>query len=702
MLPDRHIRRNLAVRSGRNRAINFRKLLRCSTNYGVGGLESSFSLILRSEFGGSLMKVTLTVGKSRILAGIAFAMVASTASGAFAQCVGTVTGPGAGPPANFGPQFAAIAAAGGAASGAFAGALGNMSTAFLSQQGSAFVSAPGDPQPGQPGGGVWTRAVGGEVTNKFNSTATGNVNAGAFNGALGTDANFNCAGSVKASFAGAQVGQDISKLNVGGWNLHVGTTAGYLSSRATDNNGGQTNFEVPFYGLYGVATYGRFFADVMVREEFYSANLTAPTVGLFGQQVGARGLSVSTSAGYNFALANNWFIEPSAGFIWSRTRVDDFTVSGGLIGNGIVSTYKTAPIESQIGRVSLRGGTTIVTPNMIWQPFASVSVFHEFAGNVQSSSVSLNAAALAFVPPIPLTLTGANSTTRVGTYGQYSLGIAAQVPNTGWLGFARVDYRNGNNIDGWTGNAGLRYQFTPEMIAAAVMPRKAPVKAAGAFIPPTNWTGFYVGGFAGIEYGNTDIRFVGTPNIGNNPRVLGGMGGVQAGYNYQLANNFVLGVEADVGAVNLHGSRTCTIGIDFATSLNCQNSANWMATVAGRAGYSWGRTLIYVKAGAAWSDDRVSVSCIFGPIGFCFNQFGGTTNGFNTSGTRSGWLLGYGAEFDLGRNWSAKAEYNYIDLGSRTALATDGVTTLRDYGAINQVKIGVNYRFAPTVVVAKY
>src|SRR6187200_1119193 len=91
MLPDRHIRRNLAVRSGRNRAINFRKLLRCSTNYAVGGLESSFSLILRSEFGGSLMKVTLTVGKSRILAGIAFAMVASTASGAFAQCVGTVT-----------------------------------------------------------------------------------------------------------------------------------------------------------------------------------------------------------------------------------------------------------------------------------------------------------------------------------------------------------------------------------------------------------------------------------------------------------------------------------------------------------------------------------------------------------------------------------------------------------------------------------
>ncbi|MBR1124239.1 autotransporter domain-containing protein [Bradyrhizobium lablabi] len=645
-------------------------------------------------------------GKGRILAGIAFAMAVSTSSGAFAQCVGAVTGPGAGPPANFGPQFAAIAAAGGAASGSFAAALGNMSTAFLSQQGSAFVSAPGDPKPNQPGGGVWTRSVGGEVTNKFNSAATGNVNAGVFNPVLGTDANFNCAGSVKSTFVGTQVGQDISRLNVGGWNLHVGTTAGYLSSRATSSTG-STDFEIPFFGAYGVATYGRFFADIMVREEFYNSNLTNTAVGLFGQQVGARGVSVSTSAGYNFALANNWFIEPSAGFIWSRTKVDDFSVSGGVIGNGIVSTYRTAPIESQIGRLSLRGGTTIVSSNMVWQPFASVSVFHEFAGNVESSAVSLNALALAFVPPIPLTLTGTNSTTRVGTYGQYSLGVAAQLQNTGWLGFARVDYRNGNNIDGWTGNAGLRYQFTPEQIAAAVMPRKAPVKALGTVIPVTNWTGFYVGGFLGVEYGNTDIRLLNTGGIGNNPRVMGGMGGFQAGYNYQFANNIVLGVEGDIGAVNLQGSRTCTTGIDFAVNLNCQNSSNWMATVAGRAGYSWDRMLFYVKAGGAWADDSVNVSCIFGPLngpaGPCVNQFGVATNGFSTSGHRSGWLVGYGTEFDLGKNWSAKAEYDYIDLGSRTALATDGVTTLRSSGAINQVKVGVNYRFSgPTAVVAKY
>ena len=99
------------------------------------------------------MKITLTAGKVQLLAGIAISMALSTS--AFAQnCTTTTTGPGA---PLFGGQLATAAAAGGAASGSFAGALGNLATAFLSQQGSAFVSAPGDPKPDQAGGGVWAR-----------------------------------------------------------------------------------------------------------------------------------------------------------------------------------------------------------------------------------------------------------------------------------------------------------------------------------------------------------------------------------------------------------------------------------------------------------------------------------------------------------------------------------------------------------------
>ncbi len=618
-----------------------------------------------------------------------------------------------------------------------------MNTAFLSNQGSAFVSAPGDPKPNQDGGGVWARGVGGEFTSKFSTSGTGTVTSGPGTlfflgipvgpipaGALNTNANVNCAGSVHANFSGAQVGTDISKLNINGWNLHLGTTAGYLASSATDSSGGSAHFDVPFIGTYLVATHGRFFADLMVRREFYSADVTNNSIGLFRQQIGAQGVSVSTSAGYNFALANNWFIEPSAGFIWSRTNVDTFNASGGVISQGAVTAISTAPIESEIGRLSLRVGRTIQNGNIIWQPFASASVFHEFGGNIVTSGTTLPNGAFGVVtaPPfagtVPVTVTGVNSTTRVGTYGQYSLGLAAQVANTGWLGFVRVDYKNGDNIEGWTGNAGIRYQFTPEMIAS-VMPTKAPVKAI-PYVPATNWTGFYVGGFLGAAYGKTDIRFVGdTTGSGANPWTQGALGGATAGYNYQYANRWVLGVEGDIGAVNLHGTRSCgtfngrdannnLVGTGFSPAFfNCQNLANWMGTIAARLGYAWHRTLFYVKAGAAAEDDQVNISCIFGPLngqagnppnifGPCRSQTGAVSNGFSNSGNRYGWLIGFGSEFDLGKNWSAKGEWDYIDFGARTALATDGTTVLRDSGAIQQVKIGVNYRFVPGPLVAKY
>ena len=35
------------------------------------------------------------------------------------------------------------------------------------------------------------------------------------------------------------------------------------------------------------------------------------------------------------------------------------------------------------------------------------------------------------------------SSTRVGTYGQYALGLAGAVLNTGWVGYIRADYRHG-------------------------------------------------------------------------------------------------------------------------------------------------------------------------------------------------------------------------------------------------------------------
>jgi len=605
------------------------------------------------------------------------------------------------------PNVGDFAVPTGATAATISSAIGNVSTAFLAQQGSAFVSAPANPAPDQPGGGVWARAVGGELDFKTTSTSslTTTPTAG---GAPVNTASTTCNTSQSVRFGGVQAGADIARLNWSGWNVHLGTTAGYLESKSNDNFGFSNRIEVPFFGTYLVATKGRFFADLMVRQEFYNINLSNPAFTYFNQPVGAHGFSISTSAGYNFDAGNGWFIEPSAGFIYAKTSVDSFT-SAGSMALGIPATIATNDVTSEIGRASLRVGKVIATPTVIWQPFATVSVFREFAGDVVTNAVSLpNSAALGVTP---VSLNQQTVSSRVGTYGQYSLGIAAQIVNTGWLGFARVDYRNGDHIDGWIGNAGIRYQFTPETIAA-VMPTKAPVKARPV-ITAVNWTGFYVGGVVGAAAGRTDIGFVG--DTSTKPWVLGGLGGVEVGYNHQLSNNWVLGVEGDVVATNLHGARTAGAadGLPppgFSPAFyTAEDRTNWMATVTGRVGYSYGRTLLYAKGGAAFEDSSTSVNCIFGPtatlLAFnCRNQALAVSPGFTTpSHTRVGWTLGYGAEFDLGRNWSAKAEYDYLSFGRHTALASDGTTLLTDKSSVSQVKVGVNYRFSgPTAVVARY
>lgn len=680
-----------------------------------------------------------TVITSRLSGGAVFAagmMLALTVPGGNGAMAQGVNPPQTGntPNCNFVAQgginnLNTVGAPAAAVSGAIAGAVGNMNTIFLGQQGSAFVSAPGNPAPNQPGGGVWGRALGGEVTLNSSSVSTGTAVVQGVP-AANTNITTNCLNSQKSTFVGGQVGADIARLNMNGLNLHLGTTAGYLSTKANDTFAQtQANIDVPFWGTYLVATYGRFFADVLVRQEFYNIDFNAPIYGYNNQPIGARGASVTAAAGYNFALANNWFIEPSAGFAYSKTRVDSFNAIGtpGILVSG---TNTINDIESKIGRLSVRVGTTVQSGNIIFQPFATASVFHEFAGNV-TANFSTFQNSLFFQPPVgpPTSFTQTSSTTRVGTYGQISLGLAAQLANTGWLGYTRFDYRRGDNIDGWTGNVGVRYQFTPETIAA-VMPTKIPVKALQPRVTAVNWTGFYLGGFFGVDYGTTDMRFVGDPaNSGAKTWAVGAIGGLQAGYNYQV-NQWVFGVEGDIGGANIRGGRACGLGTGLnqfgvpavgpagftPAFLTCRDSMDWIATATARVGYSYERSLYYVKGGAAFTNDRLAIGCnidpaqnnVLAPNGFatrrCADQLGNTTNGFSANVDRIGWTIGYGVEFDLGKNWSAKAEYDYTDFGRKTTLMSDSRTFISGHLMQSQVKVGVNYRFVPGggAVVAKY
>ena len=139
-----------------------------------------------------------------------------------------------------------------------------------------------------------------------------------------------------------------------------------------------------------------------------------------------------------------------------------------------------------------------------------------------------------------------------------------------------------------------------------------------------DWTGFYAGGHVGGGWVDNGTG--------------GFLGGGQVGFNYQM-RQWVLGVEADLSGAS--------------------GDLNWTSTLAARFGWTTGPWLVYGKVGGAWAN-------------IDFPTYEGAV-----SKTSSGLLLGVGAEYAFQNNWSAKIEYNRMNVD-------------RD---VDVVKFGVNYRF---------
>ena len=165
-----------------------------------------------------------------------------------------------------------------------------------------------------------------------------------------------------------------------------------------------------------------------------------------------------------------------------------------------------------------------------------------------------------------------------------------------------------------------------------------------------SWAGPYLG--ANIGYGWGDIT--------NNPASPSGVaGGIQAGYSWQ-SGPLVFGVEGDLQAS----------GADD-TFAPWKFSNPWFGTARGRVGYALNNILLYATGGLA------------------FGEIKGETFGLSESRTSVGWTLGLGAEVALNQNWSAKAEYLYVDLSKRDFTLT-GLPNGYQFGLL---RVGVNYHF---------
>jgi opacity protein-like surface antigen len=561
-----------------------------------------------------------------------------------------------------------------------------VNTAFLTNT-TAFISAPGNPAPDQEGGGAWSRVIAGTVQTQ----TAGSFSFPALNVTTGSrpfcfpGGTVNSETKVQQDYAGFQAGRDISVLNdsLFGANWHFGATAGYVESYAKDITpaGGdqsagtlKTNFEVPFVGVYGAVTKGNFYADGQVRFDYYQAELSDPiTSGIFNQRLDARSWSLTGNLGYRFDMPQNWFIEPSVGGVYSHVSVDPLDLSGTYVipnnpGFAFPGTVKINDFDSELGRVGVRVGTTIKTDDVIAQPFFVTNVYHEFAGDVTTTITARGdqLGALGITAPPE---TGLLTTSRIGTYAQFGFGSNFQlVADPGWLGYIRVDYRTGENIEGWAVNAGLRYQLAGE----AGSLKDAPGSLKDGPAPVLNWTGLYIGTSSGATaaYEHWTYQISGDSV---NPDMAGYLIGGQAGYNYQIGS-FVAGIEGDWDYTNARGAKSCP-NLFF---WSCENDADQLGSVAARLGYTWGRALFYAKGGWAFGDIKEDTH---------YNASGAT---YSTTLWANGWTLGGGVEIALTDRWSAKAEYMHYDLGNNTYTVDNGlkVNTSTD-GDI--VRVGVNY-----------
>ncbi|QDW41513.1 outer membrane beta-barrel protein [Bradyrhizobium sp. KBS0727] len=214
---------------------------------------------------------------------------------------------------------------------------------------------------------------------------------------------------------------------------------------------------------------------------------------------------------------------------------------------------------------------------------------------------------------------------------------------------------------------------------AADMTLKAPVYKA-----VYDWTGFYIGGHFG--YGG------GSLGPGTNPlpeqgvflphSTTGLIGGYQAGYSRQFSNQVVLGIEVDASFPSpMDGAAL--------TPAPFNSTIDYTGTLRGRIGYAFGRWMPYLTGGFAWGHTHVNIHDAAGDLISSPGQY------------HTGWTAGAGAEFAVSGNWSAKAEYSYIDLSRRmydlSGFALPGINV---DPRIHLVKLGLNYRFGDTPWIA--
>jgi outer membrane immunogenic protein len=195
------------------------------------------------------------------------------------------------------------------------------------------------------------------------------------------------------------------------------------------------------------------------------------------------------------------------------------------------------------------------------------------------------------------------------------------------------------------------------------------------------------------------------------------VGGFEGGYNWQPNSHWLLGLETDFSVSGMSGqaSGASTIFSSSGTALTqataVQLDTDWYGTVRGRAGWIPTQNLLLFGTGG-FAYGRVASSVNYASQ-FPFGEVllpndiavvcaaNAPCLAGASSAIRTGWTAGGGAEWLLDEHWSAKVEYQFVDLGTETVRVTALVappTAPASFNAafrdqFNVVRLGLNYRF---------
>ena len=232
------------------------------------------------------------------------------------------------------------------------------------------------------------------------------------------------------------------------------------------------------------------------------------------------------------------------------------------------------------------------------------------------------------------------------------------------------------------------------MAAAADLPARAPAtysRAPAIIEAAYNWSGFYVGINGGGATSSIDWNADPFPGFGGGDegshKATGGTVGGQIGYRWQTGP-VVFGVEAQGNWADFSGSNASS---QFFGQTN-QTKIDGLGLFTGQIGYAWDRALLYVKGGAAVTDNKYTAISTLPPL-----------IGIDTANeTRWGAAVGVGFEYAFAQNWSLGFEYNHLFMGNNDVSSPTGfLITDHISENVDLFTARINYKFGGPVV-ARY